>query len=205
MKLPAAASRFHCPRSPRKRLCHQRRAELHARLHRLCGQMPGGTRGAEQRVLARPDHGLRPRTVPVECHAPARRRGSAYGRPHAAQCRFRLPAPGHGKWRPCRRCASLWIPQICGGADVLDQLRAEEGWAPPQIKPFSTAIFHCSGAGRARPSRCPCRRRHAGSRCDGAVTGDKGRANKGALTEGICFWPGQARIECSVVAPRAEC
>src|SRR4029077_6645267 len=33
------------------------------------------------------------------------------------------------------------------GADVLDELGAEEGRAPPDIKPFSTAIFHCGGAG----------------------------------------------------------
>jgi N-methylhydantoinase B len=46
----------------------------------------------------------------------------------------------------------LWIPQIYGGADVLDELGAEEGRAPPDVKPFSTAIFHCGGAG-ARPGK----------------------------------------------------
>src|SRR5437763_1667377 len=38
------------------------------------------------------------------------------------------------------------------GADGLDELGAEEGRAPPDIKPFSTAIFHCGGAG-ARPGK----------------------------------------------------
>ena len=46
----------------------------------------------------------------------------------------------------------MWIPQIYGGADVLDELGAEEAGTPPDIKPFSTAIFHCGGAG-ARPGK----------------------------------------------------
>src|ERR1700751_4321531 len=53
---------------------------------------------------------------------------------------------------PAEGASSLWIPQIYGGADVLDELGAEEGRAPPEIKPFSTAIFHCGGAG-ARPGK----------------------------------------------------
>jgi N-methylhydantoinase B len=53
---------------------------------------------------------------------------------------------------PAEGASSLWIPQIYGGADVLDELGAEEGTAPPDIKPFSTAIFHCGGAG-ARPGK----------------------------------------------------
>src|SRR3954462_4036768 len=53
---------------------------------------------------------------------------------------------------PAEGASSLWNPQIYGGADVLDELEAEEGRAPPDIKPFSTAIFHCGGAG-ARPSK----------------------------------------------------
>src|ERR1700720_216969 len=53
---------------------------------------------------------------------------------------------------PAEGSSSLWIPQIYGGADVLDELGAEEGRAPPDIKPFSTAIFHCGGAG-ARPGK----------------------------------------------------
>jgi N-methylhydantoinase B len=53
---------------------------------------------------------------------------------------------------PAEGASSLWIPQIYGGADVLDELGAEEGRAPPDIKPFSTAIFHCGGAG-ARPGK----------------------------------------------------
>ncbi len=53
---------------------------------------------------------------------------------------------------PAEGASSLWIPQIYGGADVLDELGAEEGRAPPDIRPFSTAIFHCGGAG-ARPGK----------------------------------------------------
>src|SRR5437762_4534751 len=53
---------------------------------------------------------------------------------------------------PAVGASSLWIPQIYGGADVLDELGAEQGRAPPDIKPFSTAIFHCGGAG-ARPGK----------------------------------------------------
>ncbi len=53
---------------------------------------------------------------------------------------------------PAEGASSLWIPQIYGGADVLDELGAEEGRAPPEIRPFSTAIFHCGGAG-ARPGK----------------------------------------------------
>src|SRR5712671_2770193 len=53
---------------------------------------------------------------------------------------------------PAEGASSLWIPQIYGGADVLDELGAEEGRAPPDIKPFSTAIFHCGGAA-ARPGK----------------------------------------------------
>src|SRR5246127_1340256 len=53
---------------------------------------------------------------------------------------------------PAEGASSLWIPQIYGGADVLDELGTEAGRAPPDIKPFSTAIFHCGGAG-ARPGK----------------------------------------------------
>jgi N-methylhydantoinase B len=53
---------------------------------------------------------------------------------------------------PAEGASSLWIPQIYGGADVLDELGTEEGRVPPDIKPFSTAIFHCGGAG-ARPGK----------------------------------------------------
>jgi N-methylhydantoinase B len=53
---------------------------------------------------------------------------------------------------PAEGASSLWIPQIYGGADVLDELGAEEGKTPPAVKPFSTAIFHCGGAG-ARPGK----------------------------------------------------
>jgi N-methylhydantoinase B len=53
---------------------------------------------------------------------------------------------------PAEGASSLWIPQIYGGADVLDELGTENGKAPPEIKPFSTAIFHCGGAG-ARPGK----------------------------------------------------
>src|SRR5690348_2215497 len=53
---------------------------------------------------------------------------------------------------PAEGASSLWIPQIYGGADVLDEFGAEEGRAVPDINPFSTAIFHCGGAG-ARPGK----------------------------------------------------
>ena len=53
---------------------------------------------------------------------------------------------------PAEGASSLWIPQIYGGADVLDELGAEDGHERPDIKPFSTAIFHCGGAG-ARPGK----------------------------------------------------
>ena len=68
---------------------------------------------------------------------------------------------------PAEGASSLWIPQIYGGADVLDELGAEEGRAPPDdIKPFSTAIFplrrrrRAAGQGRARRDRVPLRRAH---------------------------------------------
>ena len=51
---------------------------------------------------------------------------------------------------PAEGASSLWIPQIYGGGEILDELG--EGAAPPDIRPFSTAIFHCGGAG-ARPQK----------------------------------------------------
>src|SRR6266849_6638953 len=53
---------------------------------------------------------------------------------------------------PAEGASSLWIPQIYGGADVLDELGAEGDGPRPDIRPFSTAIFHCGGAG-ARPGK----------------------------------------------------
>jgi N-methylhydantoinase B len=53
---------------------------------------------------------------------------------------------------PAEGASSLWIPQIYGGADVLDELGADGDGPRPDIKPFSTAIFHCGGAG-ARPGK----------------------------------------------------
>jgi N-methylhydantoinase B len=53
---------------------------------------------------------------------------------------------------PAEGASSLWIPQIYGGADVLDELGAEDGKPRPDITPFSTAIFQCGGAG-ARPGK----------------------------------------------------
>ncbi|HKS88461.1 MAG TPA: hydantoinase B/oxoprolinase family protein, partial [Stellaceae bacterium] len=53
---------------------------------------------------------------------------------------------------PAEGASSLWIPQIYGGADVLDELGAADGRARPEVRPFSTAIFHCGGAG-ARPGK----------------------------------------------------
>jgi N-methylhydantoinase B len=53
---------------------------------------------------------------------------------------------------PAEGASSLWIPQIYGGGEVLDELGAVRGATPPDIKPFSSAIFHCGGAG-ARPTK----------------------------------------------------
>jgi N-methylhydantoinase B len=53
---------------------------------------------------------------------------------------------------PAEGASSLWIPQIYGGADVLDELGAEGDGPRPEVPPFSTAIFHCGGAG-ARPGK----------------------------------------------------
>jgi N-methylhydantoinase B len=53
---------------------------------------------------------------------------------------------------PAEGASSLWIPQIYGGADVLDELGAEGDGPRPEVRPFSTAIFHCGGAG-ARPGK----------------------------------------------------
>jgi N-methylhydantoinase B len=53
---------------------------------------------------------------------------------------------------PAEGASALWIPQIYGGADVLDELGAEGEGPRPEVRPFSTAIFHCGGAG-ARPGK----------------------------------------------------
>ena len=53
---------------------------------------------------------------------------------------------------PAEGASSLWIPQIYGGADVLDELGAAGEGPRPEVRPFSTAIFHCGGAG-ARPGK----------------------------------------------------
>ncbi len=52
---------------------------------------------------------------------------------------------------PAEGASSLWIPQIYGGGEILDELGVD-GAEPPDIRPFSTAIFHCGGAG-ARPGK----------------------------------------------------
>ena len=52
---------------------------------------------------------------------------------------------------PAEGASSLWNPQIYGGADVLDELGAEEG-ERRDVPPFSTVIFHCGGTG-ARPGK----------------------------------------------------
>src|SRR6266853_3309558 len=41
---------------------------------------------------------------------------------------------------PAEGASSLCIPQIYGGADVLDDRGVEDGRVPPDVKPFSTAI-----------------------------------------------------------------
>jgi N-methylhydantoinase B len=51
---------------------------------------------------------------------------------------------------PAEGASSLWIPQIYGGGEILDELG--DGAEHPEIRPFSTAIFHCGGAG-ARPGK----------------------------------------------------
>ncbi len=52
---------------------------------------------------------------------------------------------------PAEGASSLWIPQIYGGGEILDELGAGAA-EHPDIRPFSTAIFHCGGAG-ARPGK----------------------------------------------------
>jgi N-methylhydantoinase B len=52
---------------------------------------------------------------------------------------------------PAEGASSLWIPQIFGGADLVEEVGGN-GSAGPEIRPFSTAIFHCGGAG-ARPDK----------------------------------------------------
>src|SRR6266478_1482478 len=52
---------------------------------------------------------------------------------------------------PAEGASSLWNPQIYGGADVLDEMGGDDD-ARRDIQPFSTAIFHCGGAG-ARPTK----------------------------------------------------
>jgi N-methylhydantoinase B len=51
---------------------------------------------------------------------------------------------------PAEGASSLWIPQIYGGGEILDELG--DGAEQPDIRPFSTAIFHCGGAG-GRPGK----------------------------------------------------
>ncbi|MGH7052481.1 MAG: hydantoinase B/oxoprolinase family protein, partial [Stellaceae bacterium] len=51
---------------------------------------------------------------------------------------------------PAEGASSLWIPQIFGGADLIDEVGT--AGAGPEIRPFSTAIFHCGGTG-ARPGK----------------------------------------------------
>ncbi|HJU20181.1 MAG TPA: hydantoinase B/oxoprolinase family protein [Stellaceae bacterium] len=52
---------------------------------------------------------------------------------------------------PAEGASSLWIPQIFGGADLVGEVGAVGG-AGTDLRPFSTAIFHCGGAG-ARPAK----------------------------------------------------
>ena len=85
-----------------ERFRHQRRDELHARLHRFRRQMPRRAGSAEQRRLARADHRQRARGVSPQREAAARRRGASHGRPHAARCRVWLPASGHAGRRSRR-------------------------------------------------------------------------------------------------------
>jgi N-methylhydantoinase B len=49
---------------------------------------------------------------------------------------------------PAEGASSLWIPQIFGGADLAEEV----GGDGSTVRPFSTAIFHCGGAG-ARPTK----------------------------------------------------
>ncbi len=76
---------------------------------------------------------------------------------------------------PAEGASSLWIPQIFGGADVLDELGAEGNGPRPEIKPFSTRDLplrrsRCAaGQGRARRDGVSKRRAHDSDR------GDRGR------------------------------
>src|SRR5438552_616029 len=93
---------------------HQRRLQLLPRLHGVRRQMPGGARGAEQRGLARPDHGRRAGRLRAQRQAAVAGGGAPHRRPHAARRRVRLPASGHhGRHARRRRVvvvesADLW-------------------------------------------------------------------------------------------------
>jgi N-methylhydantoinase B len=51
---------------------------------------------------------------------------------------------------PAEGAASLWNPQINGGASAVDEI--PEGVDPAELSSWSTVIFHCGGAG-ARPGK----------------------------------------------------
>jgi N-methylhydantoinase B len=53
---------------------------------------------------------------------------------------------------PAEGASSLWIPQIYGGVDVLDELGAEEGKTPPQWK---IAVLNGLTSGGVFPSSAP--------------------------------------------------
>ena len=93
-----------------QRFWHQCRPKLHDRLYRVRGQMPGSARRAEQCRLIGADHGQRPRGLPVERAPSARCRRPAHGRAHAARCRVRLSASGHGGRRAGRGCFVIMDP-----------------------------------------------------------------------------------------------
>ena len=136
-----------------ERLRHQCRAQLHdwptppsgsnAWSRPRCRTMPARSRRSPS---------ARPRAASLNVKRPRAVAAPAYGRAHAAGCRVRLPASGDGRRRAGRGRLVAVDP-----ADLWRRRRARRARcggrrAPPDIKPFSTAIFHCGGAG-ARPGK----------------------------------------------------
>ena len=78
-----------------ERFRHQCRPQLYDRLYRVRGEVPRRSRGAQQCRLACADYGHCAGGLSAQCETAARGCRPAHGWPHAARCRFRLPAPGH--------------------------------------------------------------------------------------------------------------
>ena len=146
--------------------------ELHDRLHRVRGKVPRCSRGAEQCRFARPDHGQRAGGLSVEREAAARRRRPAHGRPHAARCRVRLPASGHGGRRAGRRGVLAVDPADLRRRRCARRARRGGGQGAARHQAVQHGDFplrrrRCAaGQGRARRDRVPVRRAHDPGRGD---------------------------------------